>query len=72
MPLFDCLFCCQEHFILRKIGDGMTTAKYSHSMAELAYKKGRKAATKFSDYVNPWEAFKELTAVGTSQSVALE
>jgi len=32
MPLFDCLFCCQEHFVLNLIGDSIVQMKYSLEM----------------------------------------
>lgn len=32
LPVFDCLFCCQEHFVLKKINDQINVNKYSKSI----------------------------------------
>ena len=61
MPLFDCLYCCQEHFILNKIGDAMIQMKYLHEMDQRAYEMAKYASTKYSDLESPFTAFKQLT-----------
>ena len=28
MPLFDCIYCCKEHFVLAKLSECILTKKY--------------------------------------------
>ena len=58
MPLFDCLYCCQEHFILNKIGDTMLQMKYLPAMDQRAYQMAKFSSTKYTDLEDPFKAFK--------------
>ena len=61
MPLFDCLFCCQEHFVLSKICDGIMQMNYSLKMDQRAFELAKAASTLYSDLEDPREALKKLT-----------
>lgn len=34
LPVFDCLFCCQEHFVLNKINEMTLINKYSKNVMD--------------------------------------
>ena len=62
MPLFDCLFCCQEHFVLRKMGDSLVSSKFAFSMQQHGFETARKKWLQLDDYESAQNALKELTS----------
>ena len=60
MPFFDCLFCCQEHFVLSKVCESMIQMKYCYNMGKIGYEKAKQARMKYDDFENAKDAFKEL------------
>ena len=66
MPLFECLYCCQEHFVLSKMCDGILQIKHCYPMQPLAYQMAKKKSTKYADLVDPFEAFREIVSKQSS------
>jgi hypothetical protein len=53
-PLFDCLFCCQEHFVLAKLSENTLEAKYSHKGSIFKVQKNLLMLNLFHQNKNPF------------------
>ena len=49
LPLFDCFYCCKEHFVLRKCSECILSVKYNHTVGMLEFAAKRYARPKILD-----------------------
>jgi hypothetical protein len=69
LPLFDCLFCCQEHYVLAKFSEGILCS-IAIKMQEVAVQLSKKHSKPliYTDFQHPVTAMKILTASQNSVS----
>ena len=53
LPLFDCLYCCQEHFVLKQFSKRVMQHQYHH-MHEEAYHFAKKRWLHYDDLQDPF------------------
>ena len=59
LPLFECLFCSQEHFVLNKFSEQLIQVN-CFPMHTVAHNIVTQATRKMDDYQNPFTVFKVL------------
>lgn len=49
LPLFDCFYCCREHFVLLKCSEYILSVKYNHTLGMIDLASKRCARLKVMD-----------------------